>query len=279
MDESSVVSIMFFWFTLTMVVWCKLRYLHCLARRAWDNSQRDLQHPPLRHATQCSWASLHRFLDRISHGVSHTVYLNSPGASFLFFPLSYHFTFINPVYLFRAYFAGPLNDKLSLYLSHRNSGFREPEFRLWAFIPTSLILPGGLIIYGTAAVHGLPWIVPAVGMGMVGFGISVGGGVTIAYILECYRDLAGEVVTTIILIRNIIGFGITFGVQPWIDGMGLQNTFVIMGSMSFAITGFSLFFICKGGECAEDDEEQISELSPLASRYASARRCQSLVQI
>lgn len=81
---------------------------------------------------------------------------------------------------------------------------------------------------------------------MVGFGISVGGGVTMAYILECYRDLAGEVVTTIILIRNIIGFGITFGVQPWIDGMGLQNTFLIMGSMSFAITGFSLFFIWKG---------------------------------
>ncbi|KAH8674567.1 major facilitator superfamily domain-containing protein [Tricladium varicosporioides] len=148
--------------------------------------------------------------------------------------------------LIGAYFAGPLNDKLSLFLAHRNSGFREPEFRLWAFLPTSLILPGGLIIYGVTAARGLPWIAPAVGMGMVGFGLSVGGGVTMAYILDCYKDIAGEVVTTIILIRNVIGFGITFGIQPWINGMGLQNTFVVVGLLSFVVTGFSMFFIWKG---------------------------------
>jgi hypothetical protein len=83
-------------------------------------------------------------------------------------------------------------------------------------------------------------------MGMVGFGLSVGGGVSMAYILDCYKDLAGEVVTTIILIRNIIGFGITFGIQPWIDGMGLQNTFVVIGILSFIITLFSMFFVWKG---------------------------------
>jgi hypothetical protein len=83
-------------------------------------------------------------------------------------------------------------------------------------------------------------------MGMIGFGLSVGGGVTMAYILDCYKDIAGEVVTTIILIRNIIGFGITFGIQPWIDGMGLQNTFITVGMLSFAITLFSTFFIWKG---------------------------------
>lgn len=67
-----------------------------------------------------------------------------------------------------------------------------------------------------------------------------------AYILDCYKDVAGEVVTTIILIRNIIGFGITFGIQPWIDGMGLRNTFITIGMMSLAITLFSTFFIWKG---------------------------------
>ncbi|KIM93806.1 hypothetical protein OIDMADRAFT_45953 [Oidiodendron maius Zn] len=141
--------------------------------------------------------------------------------------------FISPMIgsLMGAYFAGPLNDKLSLYIAHRNNGFREPEFRLWAFIPSALIMPAGLIIYGVCAAEGLPWISSVVGMGMVGFGLS---------------DVAGEVVTTIILIRNIIGFGITFGIQPWIDGMGLRNTFITIGMMSLAITLFSTFFIWKG---------------------------------
>ncbi|KAH8602317.1 major facilitator superfamily domain-containing protein [Bisporella sp. PMI_857] len=167
---------------------------------------------------------------------------------YLMQPNSIGLLYISPLIgsLFGAYFSGPLNDKLSLYLAHRNRGYREPEFRLWAFIPSLLLMPGGLIIYGACASRGLPWIAPVVGMGMIGFCLSVGGGVTIAYIIDCYKDIDGEVVTTIILIRNIIGCGITFGIQPWIDGMGLQNTFITAGMLSFVITLFSLFFIWKG---------------------------------
>lgn len=106
-------------------------------------------------------------------------------------------------------------------------------------------MPGGLIIYGVTAARGLHWIVPVIGMGMVGFGLSVGGSVTMAYILDCYKDLAGEVVTTIIVIRNLVGFGLTFAIQPWISESGLQNTFIAVGLLSFTITIFSVFFIVK----------------------------------
>jgi len=107
-------------------------------------------------------------------------------------------------------------------------------------------MPGGLIIYGVTAAHGVHWIAPVFGMGMVGFGLSVGGSVTMAYIVDCYKDLAGEVVTTIILIRNIVGFAMTFAIQPWIDKAGLQNTFITVGCLSFAITIFAVFFIMMG---------------------------------
>jgi MFS family permease len=145
-----------------------------------------------------------------------------------------------------AYFSGPLNDRLTVYLSNRNRGWRKPEYRLWAFIPSAFIMPGGLIIYGATAAHGLPWIAPVVGMGSVGFGLSVGGTVTMSYILDSYKEIDTQVVTTIILIRNIIGFGISFGIQSWIDGMGLQNAFVFVGCLSFAVTMFALFFIMFG---------------------------------
>lgn len=107
-------------------------------------------------------------------------------------------------------------------------------------------MPGGLIIYGVTAARGIHWIVPVIGMGLVGFGLSVGGSVTMTYILDCYKDLAGEVVTTIIVIRNLVGFGLTFGIQPWISQSGLQNTFIAVGMLSFTITIFSVFFIVKG---------------------------------
>ncbi|CAD0093172.1 unnamed protein product [Aureobasidium vineae] len=148
--------------------------------------------------------------------------------------------------LIGAYFSGPLNDRLTVYLSNRNRGWREPEYRLWAFIPSAFIMPGGLIIYGATAAHGLHWIAPVFGMGLVGFGLSVGGTVTISYILDSYKEIDTQVVTTIILIRNIIGFGVSFGIQSWIQGMGLQNAFVVIGCLSFAATIFALFFIMFG---------------------------------
>lgn len=107
-------------------------------------------------------------------------------------------------------------------------------------------MPAGLMIYGITAAHGLPWIAPVVGMGLVGFGLSVGGTVTMAYILDCYKEIDGQAVTTIILIRNVVGFGITWGIQPWIDGMGLQNTFIFVGCLSAAITAIAVFFIVFG---------------------------------
>lgn len=148
--------------------------------------------------------------------------------------------------LLGAYFSGPLNDRLVLFLSRRNNGFREPEFRLWAFIPSAIILPAGLIIYGVTSAHGLHWIVPIVGMGLVGFGLSVAGAVTMSYILDCYTLLDTQVVTTIILIRNLVGFGIAWGIQPWISGMGQQNTFICVGALAFAVTIFAVFFIIFG---------------------------------
>ncbi|CAD0012195.1 unnamed protein product [Aureobasidium pullulans] len=148
--------------------------------------------------------------------------------------------------LIGAYFSGPLNDRLTVYLSNRNRGWREPEYRLWAFIPSAIIMPGGLIIYGATAAHGLHWIAPVFGMGLVGFGLSVGGTVTMSYILDSYKEIDTQVITTIILLRNIIGFGISFGIQSWIDGMGLQNTFIFVGCLSFAVTMFAVFFIVFG---------------------------------
>ncbi|THV70034.1 MFS general substrate transporter [Aureobasidium pullulans] len=148
--------------------------------------------------------------------------------------------------LIGAYFSGPLNDRLTVYLSNRNRGWREPEYRLWAFIPSAIIMPGGLIMYGATAAHGLHWIAPVFGMGLVGFGLSVGGTVTMSYILDSYKEIDTQVITTIILLRNIIGFGISFGIQSWIDGMGLQNTFIFVGCLSFAVTIFAVFFIAFG---------------------------------
>ncbi|KAH6951210.1 major facilitator superfamily domain-containing protein [Ilyonectria sp. MPI-CAGE-AT-0026] len=148
--------------------------------------------------------------------------------------------------LFGSYFAGPLNDQLMMFLSRRNRGWREPEFRLWSFLPTAIIMPAGLILYGVGAANGLPWIAPIIGMGLVGFGLSVAAALTMAFVVDCYTAIDGEAVTTVILIRNIIGSALTFGIQPWIDSMGVQDTFVMIAILAFVITSASGLLIVWG---------------------------------
>ncbi|KAK3672391.1 hypothetical protein LTR78_007698 [Recurvomyces mirabilis] len=79
-------------------------------------------------------------------------------------------------------------------------------------------MPCGLILYGVTLAHEMHWIAPIVGTGFVAFGLSVGGAVTMSYILDCYKEIGTQAITSIILIRNIVGFGITWGIQPWITG-------------------------------------------------------------
>jgi len=145
-----------------------------------------------------------------------------------------------------ATYAGPLNDRFVLWMSNRNRGFREPEFRLWSFIPTAFIMPAGLLLYGISSAHGMKWIVPFVGAALVGFGLSVGGTISTGYILDCYKEIDTQVITTIILIRNLVGFAITWAIQPWITNMGKQNAFITVGVLAFVITGGAVIFIALG---------------------------------
>lgn len=133
-----------------------------------------------------------------------------------------------------------------MFLSRRNRGWREPEFRLWSFLPTAIIMPAGLILYGVGAAKGLPWIAPIIGMGLVGFGLSVAAALTMAFVVDCYTAIDGEAVTTVILIRNIIGSALTFGIQPWIDSMGVQDTFIMVAILAFVITFASGLLIVWG---------------------------------
>lgn len=68
----------------------------------------------------------------------------------------------------------PLQDQLYLRSAGRNKetpGKPIPEARLYFSIPGSLIFTAGLFVYGWTSYTFVPWIAPAVGIAMVGFGI------------------------------------------------------------------------------------------------------------
>lgn len=77
---------------------------------------------------------------------------------------------------------------------------------------------------------------------------TIGIQLSISYAVDSYKDLGGEAIVTVILIRNTMSFAIGYGITPWIDGMGLQNAFILAASAGLAqcLTFFAMVKWGKG---------------------------------
>lgn len=142
--------------------------------------------------------------------------------------------------------AGIGADRITLWLARRNNGVREPEQRLWPLALTALLSCVGLIVWGVGAQHQIHWAGLAVGLGILTFSCVAGGSIALSYNIDCFKDISGESTTSIIVIRNTLGFAISYGITPWYTNMGLQNCFIMAGFLSLACTLTFLLMIWKG---------------------------------
>ena len=115
------------------------------------------------------------------------------------------------------------------------------------FIGGLFFTPVGLILWGVGASKGISWGALVIGMAFLGFTITIGGGIPINYTVDSYKDLSGEAMITVILIRNTMSFGFNYGITPWINASGLQNTFIAVAMISLGIT-MSVFPFIKLGK-------------------------------
>jgi MFS family permease len=166
--------------------------------------------------------------------------LSSPPYNFS--PAKVGLTYVAPLIgtIFAGLLTGPLSDWYTLKLAHRNGGIREPEQRLWGVLLYCIIMPVGLILWGIGAAHELHWAVLLLGSILCGYCNVAGGSYALAYAVDCFKELAGESIVSVILCRNTMSFGFNYAITPWINQQGLQNTFVAVSLLSCA---FGLTFL------------------------------------
>ena len=143
--------------------------------------------------------------------------------------------------------SGNAADWIALQLARRNGGVREAEHRLWVLAASGVISTAGLITWGVGAYHGVHWIGLVFGLGMLTFGCVTGGSIAVSYNVDCFKEIAGETTVSIMVIRNTIGFGISYAITPWWQTQGLQNCFITAGMISIACT-FTFFVMIVYGK-------------------------------
>ncbi len=149
--------------------------------------------------------------------------------------------------------AGKVSDIIVRFMSRRNGGIYEPEFRLVMAIPVTIATVIGLMGFGWSAEERDNWIVPTVFFGIISFGCALGSTTSITFAVDSYRQYAGEALVTLnfskseslpfslrIMFANHnyldIFHGLVFSLffNKWLAADGSKKTFIAIGGIQLA---------------------------------------------
>ncbi|KAM0701501.1 hypothetical protein Q7P35_011863 [Cladosporium inversicolor] len=133
--------------------------------------------------------------------------------------------------------AGLLADSSARWLTKRNKGVYEPEFRLILVIPQLVFGCAGLYGFGITA-NDTPrygWFWPDFFFALVVIGMVVGAVASALYIVDAYREITVEAFTCMLVFKNIFSFGLTFSGYDWLVAAGIRPVFMAIASVQVAI--------------------------------------------
>ncbi|KAK2751401.1 hypothetical protein FQN55_000674 [Onygenales sp. PD_40] len=131
--------------------------------------------------------------------------------------------------------AGKVSDIIVRFMSRRNGGVYEPEFRLVMAIPIALTTAMGLMGFGWSAQEKDRWIIPTVFFGILSFGCSVGSTTAITFCVDSYRQYAGEALVTLNFSKNVLhGFVFSLFFVDWLKSDGARDVFLALGGIHLA---------------------------------------------
>jgi hypothetical protein len=126
--------------------------------------------------------------------------------------------------------AGKVSDIIVRAMSRRNGGIYEPEFRLVMAIPMLITTCVGLMGFGWSAEQKDHWMVPTIFFGVVSFGCSLGSTTSITFVVDSYRQYAGEALVTLNFSKNIFhGLVFSFFVGHWLEDDGPKMVYIWIG--------------------------------------------------
>ncbi|KAL2812979.1 major facilitator superfamily domain-containing protein [Aspergillus granulosus] len=150
----------------------------------------------------------------------------------------------------------PLIDWTIIRLAKRNNGIFEPEMRLWMSIPAALINCAAMLLYGIGLGRGLHWAILGFAQGLFGFGFITGADVALTYLSDSYPDILADALIAVVCIRNGFAATIRFAFTDWLAGMGIQNTFILIGMISLVSMALPILLLVFGKKARVNTAER-----------------------
>jgi hypothetical protein len=133
-----------------------------------------------------------------------------------------------------------------------------PEVRLYLSIPGSFVgLTGGIFWYGWTSYRFLPWILPSVGLGFIGFGTMVVMQAIMMYITDAYTKYAGSASAAVCFGENVFAAFLPLSAMSIYTNLGFQWASSLLGFIALVLSFAPAVLVLKG--------EDIRRRSPFMS--------------
>jgi serine/threonine kinase 16 len=132
----------------------------------------------------------------------------------------------------------------------------EAEHRLYPFSLCLILVPSSLILWGVGAAHGIHWFGLLVAMCLLALTNTAGITLSVNYLVDSYRELSGDAMATVILVRNTMSFAMGYGITPWVERLGYQDCFVSAAFVGLACSAVFLVMVKWGKGCRVRSRER-----------------------
>ncbi|GAB7353203.1 hypothetical protein MBLNU459_g3726t1 [Dothideomycetes sp. NU459] len=131
--------------------------------------------------------------------------------------------------------AGPLSDWIAGRATRRNNGIREAEMRLPALLPYVAVTVITHVCGGIGIQRHWPWqAVLVLGYGLSGLSVTSVPTIAIAYAIDCFKPISGEIMVVATVLKNVLGFCLSY----WVFDVAATapGGFVAVYMVQFAVT-------------------------------------------
>ncbi|KII94376.1 hypothetical protein PLICRDRAFT_36640 [Plicaturopsis crispa FD-325 SS-3] len=126
-------------------------------------------------------------------------------------------------------------DAIYKRLTKRNGGKGKPEFRLPPMVPGSIFLPAGLFILGWGARANVHWIVPDIGMALIGAGVILNFQAIQTYVIDTFTLHAASALAAVSFLRALAGFGFPLFAPAMYKALGYGKGDTILAALAIAL--------------------------------------------
>ncbi|KAL3419491.1 major facilitator superfamily transporter [Phlyctema vagabunda] len=136
--------------------------------------------------------------------------------------------------------SGYCADFVVQFVTKRNNGVYEPEFRLLLMIVAASLTSVAYIGFGYSIAAGAPIYIPILFLGVQTIGVPFATSASFTYVMDCHPTHAAQAFVTMNFIKALLSLVMSNFVNSWFQQVGPKSVFTVVAIANLGVSGLSI---------------------------------------